>query len=209
MTSPAAWRGLYAIVDPEHCAGRDPRAVAAEILAGGCAVLQLRDKRSASSRAQLAVELHALCRAAAVPFVINDDLDLALALGADGVHLGQQDVPVEQARARAGAALAIGLSTHDLQQAQAARARGADLIGFGPVFTTATKLDPDPVVGPSGLRAVCSAVTLPVVAIGGIGPANVAAVRAAGCSLAAVISAVCGAPDPRAAAAALHRALRD
>jgi thiamine-phosphate pyrophosphorylase len=207
MVNVAAWRGLYAIVDPAHCAGRDPRDVTRAILAGGCAVVQLRDKRSPALRAALAADLHALCRAAAVPFVVNDDLELALGLGADGVHLGQTDPPVERARERAGSALAIGLSTHDLAQARAAATRGADLIGFGPVFATATKLDPDPVVGVSGLREVCANVALPVVAIGGVGPGNVAAVRAAGCTLAAVISAVCGAPDPRAAAATLHAAL--
>jgi thiamine-phosphate pyrophosphorylase len=209
MPNVATWRGLYAIVDPEHCAGRDPRTVASAILAGGCAVLQLRDKRDAALRAALATELHALCRAASVPFVVNDDLELALALGADGVHLGQSDLPVESARIHAGRALAIGLSTHDLGQAQAAHARGADLIGFGPVFATVTKLDPDPVVGIAGLREVCAHVPLPVVAIGGIGADNIAEVRAAGCKLAAVISAVCAAPDPRAAAARLHRALID
>jgi thiamine-phosphate pyrophosphorylase len=208
MQTAASWRGLYAIIDPEHCAGRDPLAVAAAILAGGCAVLQLRDKRAPSTCATLARALHALARAADVPFVINDDLELALALGADGVHLGQDDLPVEHARARAGAALVIGLSTHDLAQASGAQARGADLIGFGPVFATATKLNPDPVVGLDGLRAVRAASPLPVVAIGGIGLANVAQVRAAGCTLAAVISAVCAASDPQAAAAALHLALR-
>jgi thiamine-phosphate pyrophosphorylase len=208
MQTAASWRGLYAIVDPEHCAGRDPRAVAEAILAGGCAVLQLRDKRAPSARAALAHELRALARAAGVPFVINDDLELALELGADGVHLGQGDLPVEQARARAGASLLIGLSTHDLTQARGAQARGADLIGFGPVFATATKLNPDPVVGVDGLRAVRAASPLPVVAIGGVNLTNVAQVRAVGCSLAAVISAVCAASDPQAAAAVLHLALR-
>jgi thiamine-phosphate pyrophosphorylase len=207
MQTVASWRGLYAIVDPEHCAGRDPVTVAEAILAGGCAVLQLRDKHEAT-RAALARELLARCRGAGVPFVINDDLELALSLRADGVHLGQGDLPVERARALAGDALAIGLSTHDLAQARAAAGRGADLIGFGPVFATATKLNPSPVVGVEGLHAVCEQAALPVVAIGGIGLANVAQVRAAGCSLAAVISAVCGASDPRLAAESLHRALR-
>jgi len=207
MQTAASWRGLYAIVDPEHCAGRDPVTVSEAILAGGCAVLQLRDKREAT-RAALARELLARCRDAGVPFVINDDLELALQLGAGGVHLGQGDLPVEQARARAGNKLQIGLSTHDLAQARAARARGADIIGFGPVFATATKLNPSPVVGVDGLRAAIAESALPVVAIGGIGLANVAQVRAAGCTLAAVISAVCGAPDPRVAAEDLHRALR-
>lgn len=209
MLDPRTWRGLYAIVDPDHCAGRAPVAVAADILAGGCAVLQLRDKRSPTDRAALAADLLPLCRAASVPFVINDDLDLALQLGADGVHLGQDDLPVERARARAGTQLIIGLSTHDLAQASSARNRGADLIGFGPIFNTATKQNPDPTVGPATLRTLCTTVDLPVVAIGGINLMNLAEVRATGCPLVAVISAICTAPDPRTVAAALHRALQD
>lgn len=201
-------RGLYAIIDPEHCAGRDPLEVARAVLRGGCAVLQLRAKRmQASERATLGGALRALCGASGVPFVVNDDLELALELGADGVHLGQTDLPVERARERAGGRLLIGVSTHDRTQARDAARRGADLIGFGPVFATQTKDDPDPVVGLPALAAVCEEVSIPVVAIGGLTLARAPDVRAAGPALGAVISAVCGADDPERAAAELHAAL--
>jgi thiamine-phosphate pyrophosphorylase len=203
-----AWRGLYAIVDPDFCRGRDPLAVARAVLEGGCAVLQLRSKRSDQAAIEaLARGLLALCRAASVPFVINDRVELAQRIGAQGVHLGQTDMPVPRARELLGPDVAIGLSTHDLGQAQAAAALGADLIGFGPVFATATKQDPDPVVGLDGLRTVCSALELPVVAIGGISANNASLVSNCGASLAAAISALCSADDPRAAARTLHQAL--
>jgi thiamine-phosphate pyrophosphorylase len=208
MCESRAVRGFYAIVDPELCAGRDPRRVAAQILEGGCALLQLRDKRPASdpALAELAAELLALCAQAGVPFVINDHVALAARLGAWGVHLGQGDLPLPEARALAPG-LKLGLSTHDPAQAQAALASGADLIGFGPVFPTRSKERPDPVVGVDTLRQVSSAIPLPVVAIGGIGLAELPAVIAAGASLVAAIGAVTGAADPRAAARAFHQAL--
>lgn len=209
MVAIAQARGLYAIVDPELCLGRDPLAVADAILRGGCAVLQLRAKRlRASETDALASRLHAACRTSAVPFVINDHWSLAQRLGVEGVHLGQDDLALELARARLGPAIAIGLSTHDLVQARDAQARGADLIGFGPVFATRSKENPDPVVGLQGLSAVCSAVTVPVVAIGGITLDNVARVASCGPALIAAIGALCGADDPEHAARAMHRAAR-
>lgn len=202
-------RGLYAIVDPELCLGRDPLAVAEAILAGGCGVLQLRAKRLPPDELErLATRLLQACHARAVPLVINDHWTLAQQLGADGIHLGQSDVALEQARARLGPAFAIGLSTHDLRQALAAQARGADVIGFGPVFATRSKLDPDPVVGLDGLREVCGRVSIPVVAIGGITLENVERVAACGPALVAAIGALCGARDPEQAARAMHRAAR-
>jgi thiamine-phosphate pyrophosphorylase len=206
-----AWltrRGLYAIVDPELCRGRDPLAIAEQILRGGCAVLQLRSKSMDEEALEaLARAMRGLCRGRGVPFVVNDHLALALRVGADGVHLGQGDMPIEQARALGGAALGIGLSTHDLAQVQGAQRRGADLIGFGPVFATTSKRDPDPTVGLAGLRAACAAAQVPVVAIGGITPANAAAVARAGAAMGAAISALCGAAAPADAAARMHREL--
>jgi thiamine-phosphate pyrophosphorylase len=201
-------RGLYAIVDPELCRGRDPLAVAAQILSGGCAVLQLRSKLVSEAEPEpLARRMLALCRARGVPFVINDHPALALAVSADGVHLGQTDMAIERARALCGDRLAVGLSTHNLEQARDAQARGADLIGFGPVFATSSKRDHDPVVGLDGLQAVCSAVRIPVVAIGGVALANAAELARTGAALAAAISAVCGAESPEEAARALHAVL--
>lgn len=201
-------RGLYAIVDPEFCGGRDPLQVAAEILSGGCAVLQLRSKQLGEAELEpLALGLRALCRAREVPFVVNDHVELALRVGADGVHLGQQDVPVSAARARLGAGVAVGVSTHDLAQAHGAQQEGADLIGYGPVFATTSKQRPDPVVGLAGLRDACAAVRIPVVAIGGITGENALDVARAGARLGAAIGALCSAKAPREAAASLHAAL--
>jgi thiamine-phosphate pyrophosphorylase len=205
-----AWlhrRGLYVLVDPEHCAGRDPETVAAAALRGGCAALQLRAKRlDGGPLLALARRIGARCRAAGVPFVVNDRPDVALLAGADGLHLGQTDLPLDAARRIVGA-LPIGLSTHSLPQARQAVDAGADLLGFGPVFGTTSKERPDPTVGLAALREVSETTPIPVVAIGGITIDNAVAVAASGAALGAVILAVCAAPDPVAAARALHAAL--
>lgn len=200
-------KGLYAIIDPQHCQGRDPCWVAEQVLLGGCAALQLRDKaQSDAARLTLARAVADRCRATSVPFWLNDRLDLAMLVGAAGVHLGQDDVPLSDARMLVPERL-LGLSTHSLSQARAAEAAGADVIGFGPLFATRSKQNPDPLVGLDGLREVCQHVRCPVVAIGGIALAHAADIARAGASYAAVIGAVCGAADPRAAARDLHEAL--
>ncbi|MGD8862886.1 MAG: thiamine phosphate synthase [Myxococcales bacterium] len=206
-------RGLYAIIDPEHCVGpagpREPIEVAEAVLAGGCAVLQLRAKRlDAAAISRLGAELRDRCRRAGVPFVLNDHVELALALDADGLHLGQDDMSTAEARQAVGA-MPIGLSTHDLPQARAAAEAGADLIGFGPVFDTGSKERPDPTVGPEGLSQVLweREEGLPVVAIGGITVDNVERVAAMGVPLVAVIGAICRANDPQRASQLLHAAL--
>ncbi|MDB4975534.1 MAG: Thiamin-phosphate pyrophosphorylase [Myxococcaceae bacterium] len=200
-------KGLYAIIDPEHCDGRDPLWVAEQVLEGGCAALQLRSKSLLDdARLALARALSERCREHGVPFWMNDRVDLALLSGAAGVHLGQHDVAPADARRLFGGG-SIGLSTHDPEQAKAAEWAGVDLIGFGPVFLTRSKQNPDPCVGLEGLRAVCRLVRCPVVAIGGIELAHASEIRASGAAYAAVISAVCMAREPRAAAHALHQAL--
>jgi len=199
-------RGLYAIIDPEVCA--DPLAIAAAALRGGCAALQLRAKRLDESEfLTLGHALVRACRTTGVPFFVNDRFELATDLGADGVHVGQTDAPIETVRERVGPSVAIGVSTHSLAQALEAERRGASLIGFGPVFATTTKLNPDPIVGVSGLREVCERVRIPVIAIGGITDSNVAEVVAAGAPLVAVISALARAPDPERVARSFHRAV--
>src|SRR5882724_8858041 len=174
---------LYAIVDPLDT-GRDPAALAAALLRGGARILQLRWP-GASARELLAAAL------AIRP--------LARAAEADGVHLGQDDLPVAAARRVLGAGRRIGVSTHDLEQARAAEAAGADYIGVGPVYATTTKPD---ALAPRGLAlvsAVRAAVRCPLVAIGGITPETAAAVRAAGADAVAMIGALVRAPDPEAA----------
>ncbi|MCB9595577.1 MAG: thiamine phosphate synthase [Sandaracinaceae bacterium] len=200
-------RGLYAIVDPAATRARDPEVIAKAILAGGCARLQLRFKDGPDrARLALAQRVRALCAEAGVPFVVNDRPDLALLTKADGLHLGQDDLPIAAARSLVPEA-EIGLSTHDPAQARAAEAAGADVVAFGPIFPTTSKAEPDPVVGLDALAAVCRATSRPVVAIGGLSLERAPAIRDAGAAWGAVIGAVCGADDPEAAARALHHAL--
>ena len=190
---------LYAIVDPLDT-GRDPAALAAALLRGGARILQLRWP-GASARELLAAALaiRPLARAAGALFLVNDRPDVARAAEADGVHLGQDDLPVAAARRVLGAGRLIGVSTHDPGQARAAEAAGADYLGVGPVYATATKPD---ALAPRGLAlvsAVRAAVRCPLVAIGGITPETAAAVRAAGADAVAMIGALVRAPDPEAA----------
>ena len=200
-------RGYYAIVDASAALLDDSEALerrTRQLLAAGPCCLQLRAKETgARALAAAARRLLPLCRAAGVPFCVNDRLDVALAVGADVIHLGQDDLPLADAlRVRAAAGrpdLVIGFSTHDAAQAGAAASAGADYIGFGPVFATSSKLNPDPVVGLSLLAEVCRTVSVPVVAIGGVRPEQAGLLAGAGASAAAVISAVNNAPDPTAA----------
>jgi thiamine-phosphate pyrophosphorylase len=201
-------RGFYAMLDVTADGLQDSEGIAAragQLLGAAPGYLQLRAK-GATARAMHAAaqRLLALCRSAGVPFCVNDRLDVALAVGADAVHLGQDDLPLADAcrvRAQVGRPdLVIGFSTHSLAQARAAAEGGADYIGFGPVFGTASKANPDPTVGTSQLAEVCRLVRVPVVAIGGVTLDNVAEVARAGATAAAVIAAVASAADPTAAA---------
>ncbi len=194
-------RGLYAIVDDSF---PDPAAVAADVLAGGCRIIQLRSKKmSTGDFVALAKEIGDACKKAGALFIVNDRADIALACGADGVHLGQDDLPVAATRRVLGKERLIGLSTHSPDEAVEAEAEGADYIGFGPVFGTTTKEDALTPRGLEALSQVREKVSLPIVAIGGINRANVATVRAAGANSAAVISGLASATDIRGAAAEL------
>ncbi len=192
-------RGFYAVLD------RDDEQLA-EILAAHACVLQVRLKTApASELARVARMARRVCDRAGIPLVVNDRIDVALAVGADGVHLGQTDLPLAEARSIAGS-LAIGVSTHDLAQVRAACAGGADYLGYGPVFATRTKEKPDPVQGLAALAAaVREAGDLPIVAIGGITPDQAAAVYATGVSGLCAIGAVTEARDVTAAARAFSR----
>jgi thiamine-phosphate pyrophosphorylase len=207
-------RGYYAILDATSDLAGDLAALearAAALLAANPCCLQLRAKAATASAIEAAGRrLLALCREAAVPFCVNDRLDVALAIGADVVHLGQDDLPLADAqrvRAEAGRPdLLIGFSTHNRAQAVAAANAGADYIGFGPVFGTRSKVNPDPTVGLEALAEICGAVAVPVVAIGGITLDAVPSVARAGASAAALIAAIETAPDPSAAGRAVAAA---
>ncbi|MDB4970689.1 MAG: thiamine-phosphate diphosphorylase [Myxococcales bacterium] len=201
------FRGLYGMVDVPPSGGGVPAGrLARALLDGGARIMQLRMKgATAAALAAVCDELRPLCRARDVLFIVNDRLDVALAGGADGVHLGQDDLPLAAAKRVAPAGFAIGVSTHNEAQARAAAEGGADYIAFGPCFPTSSKVDPDPVVGLAALRAIC-ALPLPVVAIGGITLDTVGDVVRAGAYAAAIIRAVNSAPDVAAAARAVTSA---
>lgn len=193
-------RGLYVLLDDDPRWRNDVRAQLDGALAGGATVVQLRLKHTADGAAlALAREALARTRAARALLFVNDRYDLALLAGADGVHLGQDDLAPERIPADARARLLIGLSTHTLEQVRASRARPVDCVAFGPIFGTGSKTSE---YAPRGLALLREAVALagrPLVAIGGISPANAPDVRAAGAVAAAVISAVADASDPAAA----------
>jgi len=191
---------LYIILDRSVAGGRDLDPILAAVLAGGAEMIQLREKTWPSGTLfPVAQRLRARCRAAGVPFIVNDRVDLALAVDADGVHLGQDDLPPGAARPLLKPGMILGLSTHSVEQAKAAQAAGADYIAVGSMFPTATKPEFQ-LVGPALARQVRPVVQVPLIGIGGITPDNVGDVIAAGVDGVAVISAVCGSPDPAAAA---------
>jgi thiamine-phosphate pyrophosphorylase len=176
---------------------------------GGADTIQFRQKEgSARERWSNLVPTADACRTAGVPLVVDDDLGMALAAGAAGVHLGENDLPVGAARAAAPAGFIVGATASSVEAAVAAEEAGADYIGFGPVFATRSKAAPAPVRGLDGLAAVCRAVRIPVVAIAGITPARVPAVMGAGAHGVAVMTAVSTAADPRLAVQDLVVAIR-
>lgn len=196
---------LYLVVGAAQCAPRQLGDLVREALAGGVSCVQLREKaldtRSFLARARLVREVLAEA-ARPTPLLINDRVDVALAAGADGVHLGASDLPAAQARRLLPEGL-IGLSIERLGDLAGAPLEAIDYVAASPVFATATKADAAPPLGLAGLRALRAATTLPLVAIGGIDAARAADVFAAGADGIAVVSAICAAADPRAAAAAL------
>jgi thiamine-phosphate pyrophosphorylase len=193
--------GLYVIIDPDGCR-LDPVETSRLALQGGARLLQWRDKRREKGE-QLAEAraIRELCRDHHATFIVNDHADLALAVGADGVHLGQHDLPVEAVRPFVPPDFIVGVSTNNADEARRAQAAGASYIAIGAIFPTASK-EPERTRPASRerLREVKAAVDVPVVAIGGINASNIDEVLAAGADAVAVISAVCSADDPREAA---------
>ena len=196
---------LYAVTDRSWLnGGRLVDAVAAA-LDGGATFVQLREK--ALDPADILAEarqLAALCHARQIPFVVDDNVDIALAAGADGVHVGQSDLAARRARALLGPDKILGVSAHNAAEALAAQADGADYLGCGAAFVTGTKLDAHPVSAET-MRAVTAAVDIPVVAIGGISAANIGQLNGRGLAGVAVVSGIFAQPDITAAARELYR----
>ena len=197
---------LYLVTDRTLSLGRSTVEVVRAAIRGGVSCVQLREKgcstREFMDEARL---LKALLAGTGVPLFINDRLDVALAVGADGVHLGQNDLAIADARRLVGNRMIIGISAESVADAVRAEAEGADYIGASPVFTTPTKTDTASPLGLDGLRAIRRAVQLPLVAIGGIDADNAAQVLRAGADGLAVVSAIVSAPCPRTAAAAIRQ----
>ena len=193
---------LYLVIGPGHCAGRPMADVAEAAARGGATMVQLRDKTS-SSREQID-EARRLKARLSVPLLINDRVDVALAAGADGVHLGQSDMEPADARRILGEAVIIGVTVHSLDEARGVLRDKVDYVSIGGVFATTSKNNPNPPIGLAGLSEIAALLDLPLVAIAGINHDNTASVIEAGVEGIAVISAVCAAPDPRAAAAGLR-----
>jgi len=199
---------LYVVLDRTASAGRDLEVILDATLAGGCRMIQLREKEWPSGRLlPLAERMRDRCRRAGATFIVNDRVDLALAVGADGVHLGQDDLPPRAARPLLRPGMVLGRSTHSAGQAREAQVEGADYIAVGSMFPTRTKPDFQ-LVGPELIRAIRPETRSPLVGIGGVTRENVAEVIRAGADGVAVISAVCGAPDPAAATREFLAAIR-
>ena len=195
---------LYLVTDRGLSLGRSTADIVQAAVAGGATCVQLREK-SCGTREFMAEAraVRAILAGTGVPLVINDRVDVALAVGADGVHLGQSDMPVADARRLTGPDMLIGVSAECVEDAVRAEAEGADYVGVSPVFSTPTKTDTAPALGLAGVAAIRAAVSLPLVGIGGIGPANAESVIRAGCDGVAAVSAIVSAADPEKAAAHL------
>jgi thiamine-phosphate pyrophosphorylase len=191
-------RLLYGIVDLGYVQAADAPRVMEQMLEGGVDLVQLRaKKRPRDEVAALAQQLQPLATAAGVPFILNDDPQLAAQLGLDGVHVGQDDLSVAEARRLLGPGKIVGQSTHSLEQARAALDESPDYIGFGPLFATPTKPDYTP-IGMTALRRAHAQVPLPIYCIGGIKRENLDEVLAAGARRVVIVSGILKAPDIRA-----------
>jgi len=203
-----ALRRPYIITDTTLSPGRTHVDIARAALAGGAGVIQLRDKNlSAAAQTPIAREIASMTRAAGALFLVNDNVGVALDSQADGVHVGQADTPVREARDRLGPDAVIGGSATTLHEALTAQADGADYIGVGPVFPTDTKQDAGHPVGLDLIAEVRRAVNIPIVAIGGLTGGSVRAVLAAGADGAAFVSEVVRAPDMELATRAIAAAM--
>ncbi|EGO63388.1 thiamine phosphate synthase [Acetonema longum] len=187
---------IYGITAEEYSNGRSNIEVVRAMIDAGVKVIQYREKEKKKLyKYQECIRIREMTQKAGVTFIINDDIDLALLVKPDGVHIGQEDLPIEEVRQLVGEEMIIGLSTHSPQQAQEAVKRGADYIGVGPVFATRTKKDVSAATGLDYVKYVAEHIPLPSVAIGGIKTDNIASVRQAGADCFALITDIVGAAD--------------
>lgn len=206
--SPTPDYRLYLVTDPGYAGPRGVADVVRTAVRGGVTIVQIREKRLASGAfARHAAELRGILDPLRIPLIVNDRLDIALAAGVAGVHLGQDDLPCRDARRIGGADLLIGISVSGPEEAIRAERDGASYIAVSPVFGTATKPDAAQPVGMEGIRAIRRAVRLPLVAIGGLNVSNAADAVRAGSDGVAVVSAIMAAADPCEAARDLRRAM--
>ncbi len=198
---------LYAVTDRSWLNGRTLYSQVEEAIKGGATFVQLREKElDCESFLEEARELKKLCSQYGVPFVVNDNVDIAVAADADGVHVGQEDMEVGAVRRRLGPGKIIGVSCKTAEQARLAQSQGADYLGAGAMFPTGSKQDATGITV-DRLQEICGAVTIPVVAIGGIGPDNVEQLRGTGIAGVAVISALFAQENVKTAAEEMNRLL--
>lgn len=200
---------FYLVIDPEFCLYRNVYSLLEAALTAGVSMVQLRYKTdNAKEFFKMACKVKELTQKSSIPLIINDRVDIALACKADGVHLGQKDLPVLQAREILGQKAIIGLSASTLEHVRLAPSLPIDYIGLGPIFATSTKLDADESMGLKSLSEASKLSKLPIVAIGGINQNNALQVIAAGAAGIAVVSAICSAQDPAMAAHSLSDAIK-
>lgn len=201
---------LYLVTDRRLAGKRSLLEVVQAAVSGGVSCVQLREKECSSREfITLALQIQEVLAPRQVPLIINDRLDVALAVQADGVHLGQQDIPLDRAREIVGNRLLIGISAESLEDALDAENGGADYLGVSPIYSTPTKTDTAAPLGLEGLRRIRQAVSLPLVGIGGVNRDNAGAVIRSGADGVAVVSAIVAAPDPELAARELFREIQE
>ena len=203
---------LYFVMGTSNARNHEPLAVLEAALRGGITCFQLREKGddalTGDALLGFARKCQALCRLYRVPFIINDDVDLALALNADGVHVGQDDEQADSVRKRIGPNKWLGVSTHNATEVQLAQSIGADYIGLGPIYPTTTKLDASEVVGTDLVKKIRTVFPdMPMVAIGGITLATTEPILQAGADGVAVVSAIASAIDPQKAAKSISKTI--
>jgi thiamine-phosphate pyrophosphorylase len=200
---------LYLVLDPDLCAGTGMVETTRAAVAGGATIVQLRDKDAdTASRIATGRALKMVLQGTGAKLIVNDDVEAAIAIGADGIHIGQEDMDARTARNLIGPDMILGLSVETLALAEAVDPMLVDYVGIGPVFATPTKPDHKQPIGFDGLARLVAVSPVPSVAIGGLKAEHTAAVLAAGAQGLAVVSAICGTPDPEAATLRIAEEIR-